>query len=785
MKNKGIKAALIAQTVVVLLILAFMLFPKMDRTFGSDELVMKMGRYDADGLYTDNTLNSVGVFVTTPDMDLSYGTYCIDIEYSADSDRNMAYISLPAIMAAEENINDRFVANTVMLSSDSHKETIDVLVNTSQKDYIAAVYYMGDGSLKINSIRIYKTNGGILRLALITTVLFAAADCIYVIYRRRKEGKLTDESMRTGFLLGAISIFASIPLLLNYMIEGHDLSFHLLRIEGIKEGLIMGTFPIKIQPNWLSGNGYAASVFYGDILLYIPALLRLCGFNITESYNIFVFLTNVATCLVSYYCFKRMSGSSKTAVAGSMLYTLSLYRIVNIYIRSAVGEYTAMIFLPLIAYGMWKIFTEDVKSPSYRRNWIIPVIGFAGIINTHILTCEMVGAFILILCLILVKRVFRKETFIVLVKTVAYTCILCAGFLVPFLDYMLQGGFVVTSAQRFAAGIQQFGAFVGQLLVPFAGYSGLSVNVADGMAGEFPSTTGLAVIVGAVILLYVLVMGYMKEKKYRVCSWIMLGFGTLSLLFSSHVFPWDTLQNMNGLFNKLVSMISMPWRFLTIASLTLSTGSVIALAVLEKRGEAYKWVITALTGIAVIQAGALMADIMNTAQPYAVYSDSALDDGNLIGCEYLPAEGLQEAYASQYAYATDNLDFEQTYRYNNKVIFNVSNNSNEQGMVNLSMVYYKGYTARDKNTGKKLTTYPANGYTTGIVIEAGYSGEVVVEFEGFWYWKLAAVISIISVLVICMQAYMMMKGDDKSDTSEGKIWRTNSLSKKLRKIFHR
>ena len=785
MKGRSFKTALIAEAAVIVLILLFMLFPKMDVTFSPDELDVKLGRYEEDSVYVDNTLSSSGLFVTTPHMDLSYGTYCIDVEYSSDSDRNMAYISLPAIIEAKENINDRFVTNTVMLSPDSHKETIDVRVNTRQKDYIAAVYYIGDGSLEVDSIRIYKTNGGILRLALIAAVLFVAADCIYIIYRKRREGRIADETMRTGFLLGAISVFASIPLFLNYMIEGHDLSFHLLRIEGIKEGLIMGTFPIKIQPNWLSGNGYAASVFYGDILLYIPALLRLCGFNITESYNIFVFLTNVATCLVSYYCFKRMSGSSRTAVAGSMLYTLSLYRIINIYIRSAVGEYTAMIFLPLIVYGMWKIFTEDVKALSYRKNWIILVIGFAGIINTHILTCEMAGGFIIILCLILIKKVFRKETFVVLVKTVAYTCILCAGFLVPFFDYMLQGGFVVTNGQGFTAGIQQYGAFIGQLLVPFAGYSGLYVNVADGMAGELPSTIGLAIIVGTVVLLYVLVMGYIRDKRYKVCSWILIGFGVLSLLCSSHLFPWDLLQNMNRLFNKLVTAFQWPSRFLTIASLTLSAGSVIALAVLEKRGEAFKWVVAALTGIAVVQAGALMADIMNNAEPCAIYSDAALDDDNLIGCEYLPVAGAVEAYSLQYALATDNLVFEQNYRYHNKVIFTVSNNSDEHGLVNLSMVYYKGYTARDKRTGEKLEIYPDNGYTTGIVIEPGYSGEVVVEFKGFWYWKLAAVVSIVSVLVMCTQVYMAVKADGKLDASEREKWKINSLLGRLRKIFHR
>ena len=95
----------------------------------------------------------------------------------------------------------------------------------------------------------------------------------------------------------------------------------------------------------------------------------------------------MATCLISYYCFKIMSGKRNTAVIGSALYTASMYRIIDIYIRSSVGEYSAITFLPLIACGLWKIFTEDTNSEDYSKNWIMPVIGYSGIINTHILTC--------------------------------------------------------------------------------------------------------------------------------------------------------------------------------------------------------------------------------------------------------------------------------------------------------------------------------------------------------------------------------------------------------------
>ena len=48
---------------------------------------------------------------------------------------------------------------------------------------------------------------------------------------------------------------------------GQDLGFHLMRIEGIAEGLENGVFPVKMQGLWMEGYGYPVSVYYGDFLL--------------------------------------------------------------------------------------------------------------------------------------------------------------------------------------------------------------------------------------------------------------------------------------------------------------------------------------------------------------------------------------------------------------------------------------------------------------------------------------------------------------------------------------
>ena len=85
-----------------------------------------------------------------------------------------------------------------------------------------------------------------------------------------------------------ILLIASIPLLNNYLIRGHDIYFHLMRIEGLAQGMKTGDFPVRIQPAWYGGYGYAVSVFYSDLFLYPVALLRLAGVSLQDSYKVYV-----------------------------------------------------------------------------------------------------------------------------------------------------------------------------------------------------------------------------------------------------------------------------------------------------------------------------------------------------------------------------------------------------------------------------------------------------------------------------------------------------------------
>ncbi|MCI8511983.1 MAG: hypothetical protein HFE83_08315 [Lachnospiraceae bacterium] len=111
---------------------------------------------------------------------------------------------------------------------------------------------------------------------------------------------------------------------------------------------------------------------------------------------------------------------------------------VNIYIRGAVGEYSAMTFLPLLALAVYRIFTTDSSDWKHYKKNILPLtVGMSGLSGTHIFSGEMVIAVLLLLCMVLWKKTLRKNTLRVYITAAMQTVLSNLYFIVPFLDYTL------------------------------------------------------------------------------------------------------------------------------------------------------------------------------------------------------------------------------------------------------------------------------------------------------------------------------------------------------------
>src|SRR5699024_410637 len=156
----------------------------------------------------------------------------------------------------------------------------------------------GNGYLFVDSIRIRETDTW-KNVTLFCAVLFLAVLGMVWLFRKRKPGMLAGQNRFVMVTVLSLVIFSTMPMLSVYLPKGHDLNFHLYRIEAIKEALQAGQIPVRMPFSWNNGHGYAVSIFYGELLLYIPALLRIIGFSVQNAYKIFVLGINLLTCLMA------------------------------------------------------------------------------------------------------------------------------------------------------------------------------------------------------------------------------------------------------------------------------------------------------------------------------------------------------------------------------------------------------------------------------------------------------------------------------------------------------
>ena len=156
------------------------------------------------------------------------------------------------------------------------------------------------------------------RMALVVGVFaFGLLDTALWWRKRILQGKISSRQQAAFWVLLACVLAAYFPYLTDYFSLGVDTSYHLLRIEGLRDTLAAGgPFPTRIHSYYNFAHGTLIPALYSDLFLYLPALLRLTGFSIMTAYKVFVFGVVAAVGVLSYKSIKRCAGDTWAAVAG-------------------------------------------------------------------------------------------------------------------------------------------------------------------------------------------------------------------------------------------------------------------------------------------------------------------------------------------------------------------------------------------------------------------------------------------------------------------------------------
>ena len=652
---------------------------------------------------------------------LSKGIYDVRISYVASSTNH-------SVSAGSYKNPKAVKCDAICLERGKEEETFTVWIQDQVDDFQIELNYLGVGDIKISEIVIEERTIGrvnqmfcdLLKMVLLAGMIFAAL-------KWKSWRNILD--WRVFICLVFIIVFSSLPLFTDQIYMGHDSDFHFRRIEGICQGLRSGQFPVRIQPNWLHGYGYAVSIMYGEALLYFPAVLRLLGFSLQTVYRVFAFGINIATVVVAYYCFKTMFRDKWIALTATILYTLSPYRMVDVYVRGAVGEFLAMLFFPLVILGFWSLLCEDKKK---KKIWPF-IVGFTGLLQSHMISSEMVAAFSALFCLIFIKQILKRENLVLLIKSAVSVVALNLWFLLPFLEYLFKDLLNINVGALNGWMIQNTGATFGDIMAPL-------VNPAT---KRVPMGIGLGLQVALIILCIVLVI-YKENKRKRKIGVVLLGFSVLALWMSTCYWPYDWLVQRGFVF---MGTVQFPWRFLAIAAVMLSMGGCFALTVIKGHREKTAHLFMALLiGGTIISSGYLLGTFMEYME-FAYWYEFRDEPYNVGGGEYLPADVIyNEGSFHPLEPQGEQIDIAAYEKKYNRITVTCQNLLDKENPVSAPILLYRGYRAYDKDTKEGFPMARMENGMTAIFLPAKYEGTLTMRFCEPILWRVA---ELVSFLMFC------------------------------------
>lgn len=614
-------------------------------------------------------------------------------------------------------------------------------------------------------------NKGCYRVYTLLVVMFSLLlDWILMLWMYNRREGLPGEKQLVFFGVPILAFITSLPALVDYNMVGADLIYHLMRIEVLTQSILHGEIFTRMHSTWLAGHGYASNFFYGDTFLVIPALMRIVGFNLDSAYRIYVGAANLATAIIAYLSFSKCFKSKYIGMFGCALYTLAPYRLYNMYNRAAVGEYTAMIFLPLLAWGFYKIYTEDTEKKGYVWNWVIPVIGFSGIIQSHTLSCEIAGGFVALMCLILWKKTFQKKTFTVLALIVIMTGVINGWFIVPFMDLMMSDSYYFGHNANVL--IQERGIYPAQIFYTLQAAGSSSRFHETGMLSTEPIGMGTALLLcmGIWIILRADMGWDGRNKKFPAERRMEMHAGDvvftlccIALFMSTNLFPWDKISGLGGLFATLAGSIQFPTRITVMVTIFAATEACIAGKWLLEGGTAFqgKFVskeaaLTLIVLVSVVFSTYQVNDqLLAKDEFFRVYTSQNMGHSAVLGAEYLPVGSEIKHMTYHKPEASEGVVISHYVKEGLTIQAHII--SEGEGYIDLPLLYYKGYSAEHAESGEKLPVSVGENYDVRVSFPEGFDGNITVRFSGKWYWHVAECVSVLTGAALILWRLLQRK----------------------------
>lgn len=514
-----------------------------------------------------------------------------------------------------------------------------------------------------------------------------------------------------------------------------DLMYHMLRIEGVKDAILNGEYPARIYTNFYHGYGYGSPLFYPDIFLVFPAILRILSCSPLLTWKIFALAVTAAGTLSTYFSIKYVCKDAECSVAATFMIMLSQFYLADLHQRVGISEYIAFVFVPILIAGIYDFFACEGKK-TYLMG-----IGFAGLLLSHTIM-TFVGLLITITIfvrMLFVKKeknyLFDKERMVRLAITALFTLLTVSYYLFPMLEQM------IALELRYS----QPWAHIGKYVQPWKSFFYL-IGRYDTIAN-----TGIGLPMFPLILLCVFVR---KPKDNWAKAFLFGGIGLY--LITTDIVPWKQLENT------ILNMIQFTYRFWPYAIVFCAIGIAMILSEwLNSSYRRYKNIVLFCIVAVAILAGVFqnrMTAWATSEETKAITEEFLTENDNYSGAgEWLPIK-LSETvldHTAENDVIADNGEKIYFLRDARTGSF-YADGKGEKYVVPL--IYYKGYRAVLRSGDQKETELPLKQSADALVqVEnpTGEAGEICVYYEGTEIQKVSSAVTLGTI--VSLTAYYIVR----------------------------
>jgi hypothetical protein len=535
--------------------------------------------------------------------------------------------------------------------------------------------------------------------------------------------------------LSAVFLISVFPIFedgLIYQFKYQDLDYHILRIEGIKNEFLQGSFPPYIHSTFLNGYGYGNGLFYPEVLLYFPALLSAIGLSISVAYKVFIFFITLLNLISSYFSIKYISKNRYISLCFTALFILCQYRLSNVFVRAAAGEYCAFVFIPIVVAGMYDFFNND-----FKKAWILG-LGFMGLFLTHTITFAIALVLMLTVLVIKWRYIFKNKALLLkLLKTTGAVILLTSFYWGPMLEQCFSGKFEFNE--------------------PWAAYFGIMpISVNRVFDNTYYASIGLPLLFLSIIRIFITKrskqsLSARESNLFRLSDKLLI-IGLVLVFMTTYLFPWSLLNDTP--FN----YIQFPWRLFSFASLFLSF--VIATYIhLFIKGKQRSIALIAVFCITAYYAASFLNPMLSV-KKYTDFDNSAETQANdyfqkpentfaIGGYEWLPLGTDVSKLTEPNNAITEAGEKLPVIKNGTTVMFDTDSPSS---FYDIPLLYYKGYKAsltdKNGNTHKLTVEKSPNNNLVRVFNNVKLSGKITVSYAKTVIQKISIGLTVLSLFTI-------------------------------------